>query len=137
MAGDVHVVNTTAGHSGQHPSSRYNGRVMIQDRIDKIEATLRKSPNLAAETRDELLALLEDLKAEIAPLAKSHKEDVQSIAQFADASVHEVTRSKQKPALIEVALKGLSTSVQGFEASHPRLVQVVDRLALTLSNMGI
>src|SRR5215207_2450122 len=109
---------------------------MIQDRIDKIEATLRKSPNLAAETRAELLQLLEELKAEIEPLAKSHKDDVQSIAHFADASVHEATRSEQKPALIEVALKGLSTSVHGFEASHPRLVQVVDRLALTLSNMG-
>jgi len=110
---------------------------MIQDRIDKIETTLRESPKLAPETRDELLRLLEDLKAEIAPLAKSHEEDIQSIAQFADASIHEATRSTQKPALIEVALKGLSASVQDFEASHPRLVQVVDRLALTLSNMGI
>jgi hypothetical protein len=110
---------------------------MIQDRIDKIEATLRNSPNLAAETRDELLKLIADLKAEVTPLAGSHSEDVQSIAGFADASVHEATRSEQKPALFEAALKGLSRSVQGFEASHPRLVQVVDRLALTLSNMGI
>jgi len=110
---------------------------MIQDRIDKIEATLRNSPNLGAETREDLLNLLEELKAEVASFAKSHKEDAQSIAHFTDVSVHEVTRADQKPALIEVALKGLSTSVQGFEASHPRLVQVVDRLALTLSNMGI
>lgn len=110
---------------------------MIQDRIEKIETTLRNSPNLTAEARDELLALIEDLKAEVAPLAQSHGDDAQSIAQFADASVHEATRTAQKPALIEAALKGLSTSVQGFEASHPRLVQIVDRLALTLSNMGI
>jgi uncharacterized protein (DUF1800 family) len=110
---------------------------MIQDRIDKIEATLRSSPNLAAETRDELLQLIQDLKAEVAPLAKSHSDELQSIAGFADASVHEATRSELKPALFETALKGLSTSVQDFEASHPRLVQVVDRLALTLSNMGI
>ena len=28
-------------------------------------------------------------------------------------------------------------SVEGFEASHPRLVEIVNRLATTLSNMGI
>lgn len=110
---------------------------MIQDRINKIEETLRNSPNLGAETRDELLGLLQDLKAEVEPIITSHGDDAASIAHFADASVHEATRSQQKPALVEAALKGLSTSVQGFEASHPRLVQVVDRLALTLSNMGI
>jgi F0F1-type ATP synthase membrane subunit b/b' len=110
---------------------------MIQDRIEKIEATLRGAKNLPKDTRDELMALLEELKAEAAPLAKSHKDEIQSIASFADASVHEATRSAQKPALIEAALKGLSHSVKDFEVSHPRLVAVVDRLALTLSNMGI
>ena len=110
---------------------------MIQDRIEKIEATLRDARNLPPETRAELLALLEDLKAEVTPLTKTHAEDVQSIARFADASVHEVTRRELKPALVEAALKGLSHSVKDFEVSHPRLVAVVDRLALTLSNMGI
>lgn len=136
-APDVHPVNMNAMQSSQPASSRYNGRDMIQDRIEKIETTLRNSPNLAAETRDELLQLIDDLKAEVTPLVQSHCDDVQSIARFADASVHEATRSEQKPALFEAALKGLSRSVQGFEASHPKLVQAVDRLALTLSNMGI
>ncbi len=110
---------------------------MIQDRIEKIEATLREAPRLAPETRDELLRLLAELKVEASALASSHGDDVASIAHFTDASVHEAMRPEQRPVLVETALKGLSTSVQGFEASHPKLVQVVDRLALTLSNMGI
>lgn len=110
---------------------------MIQDRIETIEATLRETTNLSAETRTRLLTLLQELKAEVKPLTASNREAALSIAQFADASVHEATRQEQKPALVEAALKGLSHSVQGFEVSHPKLVQVVDRLALTLSNMGI
>lgn len=110
---------------------------MIQDQIDKMEAMLRKSLTLADETRAELLRLLQELKAEVEPLVSSHEDDAHSIAQFADASVHEATRAQQKPALVEAALKGLSHSVKDFEASHPKLVQVVDRMALTLSNMGI
>ena len=110
---------------------------MIQDRIDKIESTLQSAPNLPAETKQELLALLAELKAEVAPLSATHGEDAASIARFADASVHEATRSERKPEQTAAALSGLNASVQGFEASHPRLVQIVDRIALTLSNMGI
>ena len=110
---------------------------MIQDRIAKIESTLQSAPNLSPETKQELLALLAELKAEVAPLSATHGEDAASIARFADASVHEATRSERKPEQTAAALSGLNASVQGFEASHPRLVQIVDRIALTLSNMGI
>ncbi len=110
---------------------------MIQDRIDKIETAVRGAANLPAETKQELLALLAELKAEVAPLGATHGEDAASIARFADASVHEATRSEKKPDQAAAAVTGLSASVAGFEASHPRLVQIVDRLATALSNMGI
>jgi F0F1-type ATP synthase membrane subunit b/b' len=110
---------------------------MIQDRIDKIEATLREAQNLPAEMREELLQLLAELKAEVAPLTATHRQEAESIARFADASVHEVVRSERKPEEAANALEGLKASVEGFEASHPRLVEIVDRFAITLSNMGI
>lgn len=110
---------------------------MIQDRIEKIEATLRDTASLTESARAELLQLLAELKAEVAPLVSTHTEDAQSIAHFAGASVHEATRSARKPDQAEAALKGLTASVEGFEASHPRLVEVVNRIAVTLSNMGI
>ena len=110
---------------------------MIQDRIAKIEATLQSAGNLPDETRAELLDLLADLKAEVAALPATHGEDAQSIARFADASVHEATRHARKPDQTDAALKGLTASVEGFEASHPRLVEIVNRIAVALSNMGI
>jgi len=110
---------------------------MIQERIAKIEATLKDAVAVPEETRAALLGLLADLKAEVGPLAGTHGEDAQSIAHFASASVHEATRSARKPDQTDAALKGLTASVEGFEASHPRLVEVVNRIAVTLSNMGI
>jgi hypothetical protein len=110
---------------------------MIHDRIEKIEATLKGAGNLPEETRTELLKLLADLKSEVAPLTRTHDEDAASIAHFAGASVHEATRTARKPDQADAALKGLTASVEGFEASHPRLVEVVNRIAVTLSNMGI
>jgi hypothetical protein len=110
---------------------------MIQDRIARIESTLDNAQNLPPETKETLLALLAELKAEVARLPETHGEDAASIASFADVSVHEATRSERKPEQAAAALDGLAASVRGFEASHPRLVEIVDRFALTLSNMGI
>ncbi len=110
---------------------------MIQDRIAKIEAKLHSTEHLSPETRAELLGLLADLKAEVAPLAETHGEQVRSITQLTDAAVEEATREDKQSDTATEAFEGLTSSVRDFEASHPRLVQIVDRLALTLSNMGI
>jgi len=110
---------------------------MIQDTITKIEARLQGAENLSAEKREELAALLAQLKAEVGELAKTHREDAQSIAGFAQVSTHEATRAEKNPASLEHSLAGLSASVAGFEQSHPRLVQVVNSICTTLSNLGI
>lgn len=108
---------------------------MIQDHIAKIEATLANSPDLAATTREELLALVADLKREVATLERTHEGQAESIASSADAAISGAAHPAESAA--PDALDELRASVEGFEASHPRLVQVVDRIALTLSNMGI
>jgi hypothetical protein len=110
---------------------------MIQDRIAKIEATLSNSPNIPAETRQELLSLLAELKAETAAFAATHGAEAQSLAQLTGTAVERATSEERQPEQTAEALEGLASSVRDFEVSHPRLVQIVDRLALTLSNMGI
>ena len=106
---------------------------MIQDRIAKIEATLANAADLPPATREELLALLADLKTEVAALAPTHDAEAQSITRSADAAISRAAQTQPEPAVIQ----DFRASVRGFEASHPRLVQVVDQIALTLSNMGI
>jgi len=110
---------------------------MIQDRIAQIEATLSNAPNIPMETRQELLKLLADLKTEVTPFATTHGAEAQSITQLTDTAVQRATSEQQRSEETAEALEGLASSVRDFEASHPKLVQIVDRLALTLSNMGI
>ncbi len=110
---------------------------MIQDTIHKIEARLQSAENLPPEKRTELLALLKELKAEVGALSQTNHEQAQSIAGFAQVVTHEATRSEPQPQLLEHSLAGFSVSVKGFEQSHPRLVQVVNTICTTLSNLGI
>ena len=110
---------------------------MIQDTIGKIEERIRKAEAIKGENKSELLTLLSTLKTEVADLSSTNAEQAQSIAGFTDISTHEATRDEKNPELMQLSLKGLASSVEGFEQSHPKLVQVVNSISTTLSNLGI
>ncbi|MBI2949532.1 MAG: DUF4404 family protein [Verrucomicrobia bacterium] len=110
---------------------------MIRHTISEIEGRLRKAESIKEEHKAELLDLLSTLKSEIEQLSRTHSEQAQSIAGFTNVSTHEATRDEKNPQLVKLALDGLSASVAEFENSHPKLVEIVNRICLTLSNLGI
>jgi Domain of unknown function (DUF4404) len=109
---------------------------MLRDTLEKIEERVRQAA-IAPPQRTELLQLLQALKVEVDTLSRTHEEQAQSIAAFTAVSAHEATRDQKNPELMDLSLRGLSQSVQGFEESHPRLVQLVNSISTTLSNLGI
>jgi len=110
---------------------------MIEDTIGEIEAKIHGANAISDERKRELLRLLGTLKSEVGELAKTHEEQAGSIANFTQTSAHEATREKQNPQSLEHSLQGLRSSVDGFEQSHPKLVQIVNSISNTLSNLGI
>ena len=110
---------------------------MIEDTIGKIEAKIKNADAVKEDRRRELLQLLGTLKSEVAELSKTHGEQAESIAGFAELSTHEATRSEQNPQLLKLSLKGLNSSVEELERSHPHLVRIVNAISNTLSNLGI
>jgi Mg2+ and Co2+ transporter CorA len=110
---------------------------MIQDRLDKIEERLKQSKTVKESDKAELLTLLTTLRKEIADLSQTHHEQAESIAGFAELSANEATRSEKSPDLINLSIKGLTSSVQGFEVSHPGLVGIINTFCTMLSKLGI
>jgi hypothetical protein len=110
---------------------------MNEKTIGEIEARIRGADSINDNRKRELLQLLGTLKAEVGSLEKTHDEQARSIAGFAQLSAHEATRAKQNPQLLELSIRGLRSSVEGFEKSHPHLVAIVNTISNTLSNLGI
>jgi hypothetical protein len=110
---------------------------MLQHTIDEIEERLKKTESINDENKSELLNLLSTLKVEIADLSKTHNEQAESITGFAELSAREATRHEKNPELVKLSIAGLRSSVQGFESSHPKLVNVVNTICSMLSNLGI
>ncbi len=110
---------------------------MIDDTIGQIEARIQASDAISADRKRELLRLLATLKTEVSGLSQTHEEHAQSIAGFTQVSAHEAIREEQNPELLDLSLRGLRSSVDGFEKSHPKLVQIVNAVSNALSNLGI
>ena len=110
---------------------------MIQDQLDKIEQRLKQNQAVKESDKIELLDLLKSLRTEITDLSKTRREQAESVAGFAELSAREATRNEKNPELISLSLKGLASSVQDFEVSHPQLVEIINRFCTMLSNLGI
>ena len=110
---------------------------MIEKTISEIEAKISGADSVNADRKQELLKLLGTLKSEIAELSKTHGEQADSIAGFAQLSAHEAMRTEQNPQLRELSLQGLRSSVADIEQSHPHLAQIVNSISKTLSDLGI
>lgn len=110
---------------------------MINTTINNLEKRLKDSVAIDDRQRQELLALVRELRTEITSLSQTHKDEAESIAGFVGVTAHEATRHEKKEDLMELSLEGLSKSVQSFEASHPKLIRIVDAICTTLSKSGV
>jgi hypothetical protein len=110
---------------------------MIEDTLAKIEARIHGTDAIREDKRQELQQLLATLKSEVGALSKTHAEQAESIAGFTEVSTHEATREQKNPHLLQLSLDGLTSSVEEFESSHPKLVQIVNSMSNTLANLGI
>ncbi len=110
---------------------------MIENHLDKIEEKLKQSNTIKENDKAELLNLLKTLRTEIVGLSRTHREQAESVAGFAELSAHEATRSEKSPELFDLSIEGLTSSVRGFEVSHPRLVELINTFCTMLAKLGI
>jgi Mg2+ and Co2+ transporter CorA len=110
---------------------------MLKAAITNIENKIQHNPSIKDKEKTELLQLLSSLRDEVSELSKTDKEHAESITGFAQTSTHEATRKDKKEDLLDLSLKGLTSSVSELESSHPKLVEIVNRISYMLSNMGI
>jgi hypothetical protein len=109
---------------------------MFDPTLARLEAEIQQA-GISAEKKAELSKLIADLRAELNRLPDAHADQAKSIAGFAQVSAHEATRPGRRHDLLELSLEGLEKSVAEFEATHPRVVQIVGALSNALSNIGL
>jgi hypothetical protein len=72
---------------------------VLEERIEKTESAVKAAENISADEKVVLLGLLARLNSALEKV--EHREDAESIARFAQASVYEPTREKKKPNVLK------------------------------------
>lgn len=110
---------------------------MIERTMKRIEETLQAADKMDPKRREELLALMGDLKEEVETLATSHRDEAESIAALTRVSTHEAVQENPNARLVDISMEGLTASVDEFKASNPRLVSVVNEISTFFAGLGI
>jgi len=109
----------------------------LKKSIARVESSIKKMKAVDGKKKKELIKVLNTLESEVEKLSKTHTDHARSIAGFTEIATHESTRREKARDLQELSLDGLASSVEGFEVSHPKLVDTVNRVCMLLSGIGI
>src|SRR5512133_2929110 len=110
---------------------------MSEQHIEKSKATVEAADHIPAEKKAELLQSLAKLKPAIAKVSQIHEEDGQSIARLLEASTQEANRKEKRAGALKKILDELKEVIEKFEASPPKLVELVGEYSTRLANMGL
>ncbi len=110
---------------------------MSLKKIEAIEKKIESSSQIDAKTKKTLLDLMCDLKIELVDLKKNSPETAHNIAEKTNISAEKILTSDNKLNELQKDIDGLQETVEEFEVSHPKLVQIVNRFCMMLSDIGI
>ncbi len=110
---------------------------MSLKKIEALEKKIQKTSQIDAKIKEDLLDLMRSLKTELSDFKETHPTTAHNIADKTQVSAEQILTSNNKPDDLQKNIEGLQGTVEEFEASHPKLVQVVNRLCIMLSDIGI
>ncbi len=100
----------------------------MRNSIKKLSESIQDQPNLKKDQKEELLALLADIEAEVEDADDDAEEThpVKAAVQLTSAGVDEQSLPEQ-----------LEESLVKLKATYPKTAAALGRIASTLSRMGI
>ena len=110
---------------------------MSLKKIEAIEEKIKKTSQIDAKVKEDLLDLMRSLKTELSGLKELHPATADNIADKTQVSAEKILNADNKKDDLQENIDGLQGTVEEFEVSHPKLVGLVNRLCMMLSDIGI
>lgn len=110
---------------------------MSLKKIEALEKKIESASKIDAKIKEDLLDLMRSLKTELSDLKNINPDSAHDIADKTQVSAEKVLSSDNNKNELQENIDGLQGTVEEFEVSHPKLVQIVNRLCMMLSDIGI
>ncbi len=110
---------------------------MIEQTLKQLQEKVQSSQSLDDKGKSQVLELLDELKHEVEELSDTHRERAESIATYTKDSTDELLSVPLDSQSLEHSLRGLNSSIEEFEGSHPKLISTVNAFCTRLSSLGL
>jgi mevalonate kinase len=110
---------------------------MSLKKIENLEKKIESTSQIDAKIKEDLLDLMRSLKTELSDLKNINPDTAHDIAEKTQVSAEKILSSDNKKNELQENIDSLQGTVEEFEVSHPKLVQIVNRLCMMLSDIGI
>ncbi|QSH40321.1 DUF4404 family protein [Lentisphaerota bacterium ZTH] len=111
---------------------------MSLEKVKKIKKEIQGASHIDDTCREKLLGIVGDLEKELSSLDASHKTSADKLAEKAhESTMQAIKDSGSRQDELDQEIEGLKNAVDEFEVTHPKLVQLVNRFCMMLSDIGI
>lgn len=101
---------------------------MVEDKLKRIEERISQSENMAGENKAQVLELLKELKSEMS-------ENSENVGTELKQNISKI--DSEDEGFIKSAFSDINETINEFEESHPKLVQIINSICTQLSNSGL
>lgn len=106
-----------------------SGLVNINSHIDHAIQTVNRAPKLAAQSKEQLSHLLDELRTALASAPTTAASDTEIIAEQAEAVASEASRPEPRKKSIEIKANGLLEAAKAVEGILPTALSIAQRIA--------
>lgn len=105
------------------------GPVNVKSRLDHVTQIVKNAPAVADAKRQELSALIEELKQVLKYASSAKPEDTERVVQAAEMVAAEVSKEKPNKSFLSITTEGLKEAAKAVEAVAPSVLSVAMRIA--------
>ncbi|MDO8140979.1 MAG: hypothetical protein Q6358_05725 [Candidatus Brocadiales bacterium] len=105
------------------------GPVNVKSRLDHVTQIVKNAPAVADAKRQELSALIEELKQALEYASSAEPEDTQRVVQAAEMVAAEVSKEKPNKSFLSITTEGLKEAARAVEAIAPSVLRVAMKIA--------
>lgn len=105
------------------------GPVNIKSRLDHVQQIVQQGQRWSSEEREQLAALVAELKAGLLPVAEQRPEDAERVEKTTELVVAEATKAKPDKGFLSLSVEGLKHAAQSVADIAPVVISVARKIA--------
>jgi len=110
------------------------GPVNVLSSLDGVIQTVKNSPSLSDSGKDQLAALIEELKSSLSNAPTTHAEDATVVSEQAQSIADEFGKPSPRSSALRIKASGLIEAAKAMAAVVPTAVDVAQRIAAFVVN---